>query len=112
LGEFEDAALMKVMAADGKGFIALPSVVLAEALQRYGFRAIGATEKCRAQFYAISAERRITHPAVRVITEGVSGNPLHRLRNKAGIARRTETESGGGSRSAAPVRPGDRPSPG
>lgn len=69
LAEFEDAALTKVMAADGKGFIAVPSVVANEARERYGFQLIGATEKCRAQFYAISAERKITHPAVLSITE-------------------------------------------
>jgi LysR family transcriptional regulator, transcriptional activator of nhaA len=68
LAEFEDAALMKVMAADGQGFIALPSLVAKEAQERYGFQRVGTTEKCRAQFYAISAERRVTHPAVLLIT--------------------------------------------
>ncbi|HYG35919.1 MAG TPA: transcriptional activator NhaR [Clostridia bacterium] len=69
VAEFEDAALMKVMAADGKGFIPVPTVVLHEALKRYQFQVVGASDNCRDQFYAITAERRISHPAVVVITE-------------------------------------------
>jgi len=68
VAEFEDLALMKVMAAEGRGFIALPSVAVNDALAHYGFRIIGRTEKCRVQFHAITAERRITHPAVALIT--------------------------------------------
>lgn len=67
--DFDDAALMKVVAAEGAGFIALPSVVAQEAEQRYGLRPIGTTDRCRENFYAITAERRITHPAVTAITE-------------------------------------------
>ncbi len=68
VAEFEDLALMKVMAAEGRGFIALPSVAVNDALGHYGFQAIGRTEKCRVQFHAITAERRIAHPAVALIT--------------------------------------------
>lgn len=69
VAEFEDAALMKVMAADGKGFIPLPSVVVADAAASFGFVAIGQAAKAKEEFYAITAERRITHPAVVAITE-------------------------------------------
>jgi LysR family transcriptional regulator, transcriptional activator of nhaA len=68
VAEFEDLALMKVMAAEGHGFIALPSVAVKDAVGRYGFQTIGRTGKCRVQFHAITAERRITHPAVTLIT--------------------------------------------
>lgn len=68
VAEFEDLALMKVMAAEGGGFIALPSVVADEAVRRYGFRVVGTSETCRVQFLAITAERRIAHPAVAVLT--------------------------------------------
>ncbi|GAB5558476.1 MAG: LysR family transcriptional regulator [Synoicihabitans sp.] len=69
VADFEDAALMKVVAADGKGFIALPSIVAPEALTRYDLQAIGKTKRCTDQFYAITTERQITHPAVNVITD-------------------------------------------
>jgi LysR family transcriptional activator of nhaA len=69
LAEFEDLAMMKAMAADGKGFIALPAAALAEAKVHYGFEAIGRAGKYQEQYYAITAERRIEHPAIAGITQ-------------------------------------------
>ena len=68
VGEFEDAALMTVVAGDGLGFMPMATVVEKE-LSRYKLEIIGATRKCADQFYAISSERRLTHPAVILITE-------------------------------------------
>lgn len=68
VAEFEDLALMKVMAAEGRGFIAVPTVALKEALDRYHFRSLGQATNCRVQFYAVTAERRIMHPAITAIT--------------------------------------------
>ena len=69
VGEFEDAALTKIVAMGGLGFIALPSVILSEAVERYGFVAMGQTKDVETSFYAITAERRFTHPAILAITE-------------------------------------------
>lgn len=69
VAEFEDAALMKVVATEGHGFIALPSVVAEEAALRYNLQAIGTTERCRDEFFAITTERRIHHPALSAITD-------------------------------------------
>ncbi|MCX6951645.1 MAG: hypothetical protein NTV51_05615 [Verrucomicrobia bacterium] len=45
-----------------------------EAVDRFSLRIIGATEKCRDQFFAITADRRIHHPAVAALTrQGASG---------------------------------------
>lgn len=68
VAEFEDLALMKVMAAEGRGFIAVPSLAVEDALQHYGFQVVGVAEECRVQFHAITVERRIAHPGVAVIT--------------------------------------------
>lgn len=68
VAEFEDLALMKVMAAEGRGFIALPSVAVKTAVGHYDFQVIGRAEKCRVQFHAITAERRLENPAVALIT--------------------------------------------
>ncbi len=68
VAEFEDLALMKVMAAEGRGFIAVPAVSLEDAVARYGYQVIGKADKCRIRFHAITAERRIAHPAVLLIT--------------------------------------------
>lgn len=69
VAEFEDAALTKIVATSGHGFIAVPTVVAAEAVERYGFVPIGRTKEVEAQFFAITAERRFTHPAILAITE-------------------------------------------
>jgi len=68
VAEFDDLALMKVMAAEGRGFIAVPAIALSDAVARYGYQVIGKADKCRIQFHAITAERRIVHPAVSLIT--------------------------------------------
>lgn len=68
VAEFDDAALVKVAATDGLGFFALPSLVASEAVTRYRVRVIGHAPQCAQLFYAISAERRLTHPAVVAIT--------------------------------------------
>lgn len=69
VAEFDDLALMKVMAAEGRGFIAVPTVALKEAVSRYQFRSLGQATSCRVQFHAITAERRIIHPAVQLIAK-------------------------------------------
>jgi LysR family transcriptional regulator, transcriptional activator of nhaA len=69
VAEFEDAALMNVMAVDEKGLAPIPTVVAEEAITRHRLQRIGTTEECKEQFYAITAERRIVHPAAVAITE-------------------------------------------
>lgn len=69
VAEFEDSALLKAFAQDGDGFFAVPDVVKSEIAARYGAKPIGKTDKCREDFYAVSAERKLKHPAVVAITE-------------------------------------------
>ncbi len=59
---------MTVVAGDGIGFMPMATVVEKE-LSRYKLEIIGATKNCADQFYAISSERRLTHPAMVLITE-------------------------------------------
>jgi len=68
VAEFDDMALMTVAAMDGLGFMPMPRVVAKAAVARHGLYAIGEARQCRLQFYAISAERKLTHPAVVAIT--------------------------------------------
>src|SRR5512137_603891 len=69
VAEFDDAALMKVLAVDGRGFAPIPTVVADEAISRYKLQKVGSTQECKKQFYAITAERRIIHAAAVVITQ-------------------------------------------
>lgn len=71
VAEFEDAGLTKIVATSGSGFIAVPTIVVSEAIERYGFVPIGRTKAVETQFYAITAERRFTHPAILAITRNL-----------------------------------------
>lgn len=68
VAEFEDAALAKIVATRGVGFVVVPTLVEAEAVERFGFMPIGRTKELQSQFYVITAERRLTHPAILAIT--------------------------------------------
>jgi LysR family transcriptional activator of nhaA len=70
VGEVEDPALASTLALHGLGFLVVPDMVVRESTARFGFRAIGGTDACRQQFYAITQERKLTHPAVTAITAG------------------------------------------
>jgi len=77
IAEFEDGALAKIVASSGLGFIAVPTVVAKEAIERYGFVSIGRTKEVRTQFFAITAERRFTHPAILAIAKRNRGGGKH-----------------------------------
>ena len=69
VAEFDDPALMKVMAAEGRGFLVLPATAAASALKRYGLHIIGTAPDCRVRFHAYTAERRTHHPAVAALLD-------------------------------------------
>lgn len=69
VGEFDDSALMKAFGQTGTGVFIAPTPIAAEVEKQYGVVAIGQTDHVHEQFYAISVERRISHPAVSAITE-------------------------------------------
>ncbi|WP_455209582.1 transcriptional activator NhaR [Kaarinaea lacus] len=69
VGEFDDSALMKAFGQAGAGIFIAPSAIAEEVAKQYGVLIVGQTQEVREQFYAISVERRISHPAVAAITE-------------------------------------------
>lgn len=69
VAEFDDPALMEAFALDLDVVFPLHSVGVKEAGRHYGFRTVGEAAGCRPQFFAVTAERRIRHPAVRAVTE-------------------------------------------
>jgi LysR family transcriptional activator of nhaA len=71
VGEIEDPAFVNILALHGLGFMAVPTLVAKEIVTRFGFRIIGRTDDCQQQFYAITPERKLTHPAVLAITSQV-----------------------------------------
>lgn len=69
VGEFDDSALMKAFGQAGIGVFVVPTAIAKEVAQQYSVDIIGNTEVVQEQFYAISVERKISHPAVAAITE-------------------------------------------
>lgn len=69
LAEFEDSALLRAFAVDVESFFPIHTVALDETGNLYGFKTVGEAESCRHEFYAITAERRLKHPAIIAVTE-------------------------------------------
>lgn len=68
VGEFDDGALMKAFGREGSGVFISPTVVEDETNVQYGVEVLGRSDEMVEDFYAISVERRITHPGVAAIT--------------------------------------------
>jgi LysR family transcriptional activator of nhaA len=68
VAEFDDRALMKAFGEAGTGIFTSPTAVEEDVRNKYGVDVIARTDEVSERFYAISAERRIKHPAVAEIT--------------------------------------------
>ncbi len=69
VGEVEDMAMLQTLGEHGLGLFAAPTVVRREICRRYKVAWVGELDRVRERFYGISVERRITHPAVRLIAD-------------------------------------------
>ena len=67
VAEFDDAALMKAFGRAGLGIFSSPAALADEIADQYSVIPIGITDEVRQEFYAISVQRRTTHPCVRAI---------------------------------------------
>lgn len=68
IGEFEDPALMKVVGAESGALFPAPLAIADDVRRIYDVALIGRTADVQERYYAISAERRLTHPGVLAIT--------------------------------------------
>jgi LysR family transcriptional activator of nhaA len=69
IGEFDDGALMTAFGREGRGVFMAPAVLEAETVAQFGVDVIGRTDELEEEFFAVSVERRITHPCVVAITQ-------------------------------------------
>lgn len=69
VGEFDDSALMKAFGRAGTGIFIAPTPIATEVVSQYDVEVIGQTDEVRDQFYAITVERKISHPAIAVIMD-------------------------------------------
>lgn len=75
VGEFQDAALLTAFGQTGAGIFAAPVAIAKEVQRRYRVAKLGDLGTRAMEYYAISAERKIRHPAATVIAE-VAKNKL------------------------------------
>jgi LysR family transcriptional activator of nhaA len=68
MAEFEDPALMKAFGSESSLAFPAPAAVERDVCRVYNVRTIGRTDAVRERYFAISAERRLKHPAVIAIT--------------------------------------------
>jgi LysR family transcriptional regulator, transcriptional activator of nhaA len=69
LAEFDDTALMYAFGEEGQGVFPVPDVFEDEFRRRYNVRVVGRAAGVRQQFYAISVDQRLHHPAVVAIVK-------------------------------------------
>jgi LysR family transcriptional activator of nhaA len=71
VGEFEDNAMLNTFGRNGLGLFFAPSALESDILDQFGALLVGDVPELREQFYAISTERKIVHPAVEAILAAV-----------------------------------------
>lgn len=87
-GEFEDSALLKVFGQSGIGLFVAPGVIASEVRSQYNVSLIGWIPGVREEFYAVSMERRIKHPAVAMLTDAARQRLLAKEGGDAGTRRK------------------------
>ncbi len=73
VAEFDDSALAQEFGRQGVGYFLGPEVLVDEIESRHQVKHVGTIDAVEEHFYAISIERRITHPCVLAITRAARG---------------------------------------
>ncbi len=73
VGEFDDSALAKEFGRRGAGIFVGPTVLAKEIETQHQVKMIGVADQVVVEFFAISVERRVTHPCVLAITNAARG---------------------------------------
>jgi len=69
VAEFDDSALLKNFAQAGHGVFSTPSIIEQHVQNQFGVEVIGRTTDIKERFYAISPERKVKHPGVKLLVD-------------------------------------------
>ncbi|MDO9082370.1 MAG: transcriptional activator NhaR [Humidesulfovibrio sp.] len=69
VGEFDDSALMKSFGQAGAGLFVAPTAIAGHVCEQYNVVEVGRIDSVVEHLYAITTERRLTHPAVVAISK-------------------------------------------
>jgi LysR family transcriptional activator of nhaA len=72
VGEFDDSALMRAFGQGGGGIFPAPALIAEQICEQDDLISIGAVDAVQEHFYAISVDRRVSHPAVLAILQAAS----------------------------------------
>ena len=67
VGEFDDSALMKAFGQAGAGYFVAPTAIESYVVRQNDVQVVGRIETVREQIYAITNERKLTHPIISAI---------------------------------------------
>ncbi|HEX8154329.1 MAG TPA: transcriptional activator NhaR [Thermoanaerobaculia bacterium] len=67
VGEFADSALMQAFAVEARAIVPAPAVVRNDITRQFNVRLLGTAATLRERYYAVTAQRRINHPALAAI---------------------------------------------
>ncbi len=69
IGEFDDSALLKYFGRTGAGLFVAPTAIAKDICTQYGVQKVGEIAEITEDLYAITTERRLTHPAIVAIVD-------------------------------------------
>jgi LysR family transcriptional activator of nhaA len=69
IGEFDDSALLKAFGQAGAGLFVAPTAIAEYVCEQYRVEAVGEIAAVSEQLYAITTERRLSHPAIVAISQ-------------------------------------------
>jgi LysR family transcriptional activator of nhaA len=69
VGEFDDSALMSAFGQAGAGVFPVPLTTAQDVMRQAEVVELGQTLEIRERFFAISVERRLSHPAVLAVSD-------------------------------------------
>lgn len=84
IGEFDDSALLKAFGQAGAGLFFAPTAIAGYVSVQYGALPLGRIESAQEQFYAITTERRLKHPATVAMNQAAQQDLFAVAPKKAG----------------------------
>ncbi|HQO28252.1 MAG TPA: LysR substrate-binding domain-containing protein, partial [Accumulibacter sp.] len=92
VGEFDDSALANAFGQAGAGLFVAPTALAAHICEQHRVSVVGRIETLSEQLYAITTERRLTHPAIVAISQAARDEifavPAGELPDESGAAGR------------------------
>ncbi len=84
VGEFDDSALLKSFGQAGAGLFVAPTAIASYVSTQYGAQPLGRIETVVEQFYAITTERRLKHPATVAMNQAAQQDLFAAARKETG----------------------------